>query len=109
MPMQQLLVRPRPLAPSARDGDCLEAQPCAAAAIDFCGETSGSSSSDSDAPLPCGECVLSGRVWTFGGGGVMVATAVEGGRGRGEEAASQAVVRVVQLGDLEAITAKVMS
>jgi len=106
MPMQQLLVRPRPLSAVA-DGD---AQPCAAAAIDFCGETSGSSSSDSDAPLPRGECVLGGRVWRFGGGGVMVATAVQGagGGGRGEEAASEAVVRVVQLGDLEALAAKVM-
>jgi hypothetical protein len=105
MPMQQLLVRPRSLA--ALD-DIREAQPCADAAIDFMGETASSSSSDSNVKLPCGNGVLAGRVWTFGGKDVMVAAAVGQG-GWGENAASEAAVRVrvVRLHDLEALALSV--
>ncbi len=100
MPMQRLLVRPPALQPvdcrlslSAVDG----AQPLAAAAIDFMGDA-GSGSSESNVPLPRGDGVLQGRVWSFGGEGVMVAAALgEGGWG------AQAAVRVVQLRELEAL------
>jgi hypothetical protein len=105
MPMQQLLVRPRSLA--AVD-DIREAQPCADAAIDFMGESTSSSSSDSNVKLPCGDGVLAGRVWTFGGKDVMVAAAVGQG-GWGGDAASEAAVRVVRLHELEALALSVCS
>jgi hypothetical protein len=101
MPMQRLMVRPYDRA--VVDDRC-EAQLYAAAAIDFLGETSESSSSDCNVPLPCGEGVLAGNVWKFGGGGVMVAAAVEDG-GWGQEAA----VRVVRLRDLEALSLSVQN
>jgi hypothetical protein len=99
MPMQQLLVRRHHFTYADDAGD---ARPCAAAAIDFMGEMGGGGSSDSIVALPCGAGVLSGKVWKFGGGGIMVAAAVqEGGWG---DAELQSVVRVVQLSDLETLS-----
>lgn len=98
MPMQRLLVRPHTLP----DIDAGDARMCAAAAIDFMGETSGGRSTDSNVMLPCGEGVLEGRVWKFGGQDIMVAAAVQqGGWGAAEP---QAAVNVVQLQDLEKLS-----
>ncbi len=98
MPMQRLLVRPCALhAVDCSLSPSLVVQPLTAAAIDFMGETD-SGISESNVPLPCGDGVLAGRVWGFGGEGVMVAAAVREGGWH-----SQAAVRVVQLHELEAL------
>jgi hypothetical protein len=98
MPMQRLLVRSHTLA--VVDDRC-EVQPYAAAAIDYLGETS---CVDCNVPLPCGEGVLEGKVWKFGGGGVMVAAAVETGGW-----AQEADLRVVHLRDLEALSLNIQN
>jgi hypothetical protein len=99
MPMQRLLVRPHPLPDPDVAGDV---HACAAAAIDFLGETNGGSSSDSNVTLPSGEGVLEGKVWKLRGQDIMVAAAVQ--RGGWAAATPQANMNVVQLRDLEVLS-----
>jgi hypothetical protein len=102
--MQRLLVRPQPL-PCVEDAD--DVQLCAAAAIDFMGEISGGNSSDSNAELPCGESVLEGKVWKFGGDGIMVAAAVRAGGWA--DSAPHAAVSVVHVQVLEELSLSVQN
>ena len=78
--MQRLLVRPQPL-PCVEDAD--------------------------EMALPCGAGVLSGKVWKFGGDGIMVAAAVRAGGWA--DSAPHAAVSVVHVQVLEELSLSVQN